>query len=91
MPYAYLIWLVVCVGLPLGLLWVRCYPLLARHRWALGWTTLGGLVLGWLWNASAVRVGIWYYTRPETVGVWLLGLPIEEWLWMGASTCCPPA
>lgn len=83
MAYAYLIWLGLCVALPLALLWWRFGRSLNRHGWALGWTTVGGLTLGWLWNSQAIRVGIWYYTRPETLGVWVGGLPLEEWLWMG--------
>lgn len=82
MPYAYPIWLVLCVGLPLAWLWLRYGAILRQHTWALSWTTLGALVLGWLWNAQAVRANIWYYTQPQTLGVWFLGLPLEEWLWM---------
>lgn len=83
MPFAYPIWLALCVALPLALVWLRYGGILARHGWALGWTTLGALVLGWLWNATAVRSGVWYYTQPETLGLWWLGLPLEEWFWMG--------
>ncbi len=82
MAYAYLIWLVLCVGLPLVAVWLWYGRVLRRHGWALGWTTVGALALGWLWNAQAVRAGIWTYTQPETLGVWWLGLPLEEWLWM---------
>jgi lycopene cyclase domain-containing protein len=81
----YLLWLLLFIGLPLlGLLWWR--RLLWRQRRALGWTLLGSLVGGWAWDALAVQVGTWYYDPANIAGIWWLGLPLEEWLWVTGVT-----
>lgn len=79
--YTYLIWLIFFIGLPcISLLyWQR---LLWRQRRALALTTLGSLVGGWTWDVLAVRFGAWYYDPNHISGQWILGLPLEEWLWI---------
>lgn len=83
--YTYLFWLFCFIGVPLLLL-LRWRALLWIQRRALAWTTLGSLVGGWLWDALAVRVGLWHYDPARIAGIWLVGLPLEEWLWIGGVT-----
>ena len=44
------------------------------------------LVGGWLWDGIAIQVGVWYYDPATIAGVWLLGMPLEEWLWIVGVT-----
>ena len=81
----YLIWLALFIGLPLAAL-LRWRRLLWARRRALAWVTAGSLVGGWAWDALSVKLGIWYYEPANTVGVWMLGLPLEEWLWVAGVT-----
>jgi lycopene cyclase domain-containing protein len=82
----YLIWLALFIALPLALLWLIWPRVLWAQRRALAWTTVGALVGGWLWDGLAIQVGVWYYA-PETIaGVWFLGMPLEEWLWIVGVT-----
>ena len=81
----YLVWLALFIGLPLLLLLGGRAQLWARRR-ALGWTVIGSLVGGWLWDAAAVRLGLWYYDPGHIAGIWFLGLPLEEWLWIVGVT-----
>ena len=81
----YMIWLLIFMGVPLLVL-VR-WRALFEARWrALGLAVLGSLVGGWAWDALSVRLGIWYYARANIAGVWVIGLPLEEWLWIMGIT-----
>jgi lycopene cyclase domain-containing protein len=84
--WTYLIWLALFIGLPVAFLWWRWPQAIWRQRRALGWTVLGSLVGGWLWDFAAIEVGVWYYDPAYIAGVWLLGMPLEEWLWIVGVT-----
>ncbi len=80
--WTYLFWLALFLGLPLlGLcLWGR--SALWQHRRALALIGLGALAGGWAWDASSVRLGVWYYAPANGLNFWIVGLPVEEWLWI---------
>ena len=65
---------------------LRWHRQLWQQRRALALVTLGSLVGGWMWDALAVKVGLWYYDPQHIIGFWRLGLPLEEWLWIGGVT-----
>ena len=83
--WTYILWLAVCIGLPLIFL-LRWRVVIWQRRRALGWMTLGSLVGGWVWDALSIRWEIWYYDPRHIVGLWMLGMPIEEWLWVVGVT-----
>ena len=33
-----------------------------------------------------MRLGVWYYAPANGINFWLVGLPIEEWLWIVGVT-----
>lgn len=80
--WTYLVWLGLFIGLPLAVLWARWRQALWRQRRALGWTLLGALVGGWLWDGVAIQARVWRYNPAYIAGVWWLGMPLEEWLWV---------
>jgi lycopene cyclase domain-containing protein len=82
----YMIWLALFIGLPLLALFVVGRRALWRRRAALGWTLAGALVGGWAWDALIVRIGGWYYDPNNILNIWLVGLPLEEWLWIAGVT-----
>jgi lycopene cyclase domain-containing protein len=84
--HTYLIWLGLFIGLPLLGLGLRQGRVIWRQRRALAWTVVGSLAGGWLWDAAAVRVGLWYYNPDFLIGWWWAGLPLEEWLWIVGVT-----
>lgn len=83
--YTYLLWLLLFIGLPLVVL-LRWHRQLWQQRRALALATLGSLAGGWLWDALAVRFDLWYYDPANIAGIWWLGLPLEEWLWIVGVT-----
>jgi len=44
--------------------------------WSLAFVSTVGLV----WDLLAVRTGLWRYDTAPTVGIWIGGLPIEEFV-----------
>ena len=83
--YTYLVWLLCFIGLPLILL-LRWRRQLWGQRRALMLTLFGSLVGGWVWDALAVRLGLWHYDATRIAGIWFGGLPLEEWLWIVGIT-----
>lgn len=83
--YTYLLWLALFIGIPL-LIELRWYRQLWQQRRAILWALVGSLVGGWLWDAAAVRFHLWYYEPERIAGIWWLGLPLEEWLWIVGVT-----
>ncbi|HRW11436.1 MAG TPA: lycopene cyclase domain-containing protein [Caldilineaceae bacterium] len=77
----YLLWLVLCIGIPL-LIMLRWHNQLWQQRRALAFAVLGSLGGGWAWDALAVHFDLWYYNAANIAGIWWLGLPLEEWLWI---------
>lgn len=82
----YLIWLACFIGVPLVALALWRGKLIWRKRCGLAWATLGSLVGGWIWDASSVYFGVWYYNPEHLAGWWWAGLPLEEWLWIVGVT-----
>ena len=80
--YSYPIWLLLFIILPLVLLWVFAHKTLRKHARLLGFTALGCLAVSVPWDILSVQDGIWYFTEPHILGVWVLGLPIEEYVYI---------
>ena len=80
--WTYLIWLALFIGLPVLWLGLRGRSALRPQRRALALIVLGALIGGWAWDALSVRLGVWYYNPANVWNFWIVGLPIEEWLWI---------
>jgi len=83
--FTYLLWLLLFIFLPLFALVVWQRQVWRQWR-ALGLILAGSLAGGWAWDAVAVRRGLWFYAPGNIVGIWIAGLPIEEWLWIVGVT-----
>ena len=84
--FTYLIWHVIFLYSIILFLWLRWRVLFWSRRRAFAWAVLGSLGGGWVWDALAVQLDIWHYDPNHIVGWWLIGLPIEEWLWIVGVT-----
>jgi len=40
------------------------------------------MVIGYVWDAYAIYEGWWYYESHQIVGLWFLGMPLEEYLFI---------
>ena len=83
--WTYMLWLALFMGLPL--LWLLRWHRALRRQWrALALISLGALAGGWAWDALSVRLGVWYYSPQNVTNLWIVGLPVEEWLWIVGVT-----
>ena len=80
--YSYRLWLLIFLTLPLGLIWCFRFQRLMQYRLVLTLTSLGCLALAVPWDILAVKDHIWYFSEPYILGVWMLGLPIEEYVYI---------
>ena len=80
--HSYPMWLAIFIILPLAALWTFGRRTLRKYARMLGLTAIGCLVVSVPWDILSVQGGIWYFKPPHIVGVWLLGLPIEEYVYI---------
>ena len=80
--HSYPLWLFLFLILPLALLWIFKFQTLMKYKWALVFTTIGCLLIAVPWDILSVNEHIWYFSKPYILGVWLLGLPIEEYVYI---------
>lgn len=76
---SYWIWLAVYVFIPIIaiLIWKKDLILKFKKTVLLG--GIGSLVVAVPWDYFAIRDGLWWFPGSEILGVWFLGLPLEEW------------
>ncbi len=79
---SYWIWLAAFIFAPLIALAIWKREKLARY-----WKTpllcgLGAIAFAYSWDAFAIRNGLWGFPQQEILGVWLLSLPLEEWVFI---------
>lgn len=85
--WQYLVLLAACVAVTLPLELVggaRVY----RRPGRLVLTLAPVVVVFGAWDVLAVRQGDWSYAPEYTLGAWLLGLPVEEWLFFLVVPTC---
>ena len=80
--YSYPLWLLLFLTLPLALIWIFKSQTLMKYKWVLVLTTIGCLIISVPWDILSVNDHIWYFSEPHIVGIWLLGLPIEEYVYI---------
>ena len=82
MMYSYPLWLLLFLTLPLSLIWIFKFQTLMKYRSALLLTAIGCLAISVPWDILSVNDHIWHFAEPHIVGVWLWGLPIEEYVYI---------
>ncbi len=80
--YSYLLWLTVFIIFPLLVLWVWQFHYLIKYKLVFLFAIIGSLIFAFPWDNLAIREHIWYFTKPYVIGIWFLGLPLEEWLFV---------
>ncbi len=79
MPVYFLYLLVFFVAPVCVLIWLLRKQV-KTYRRTLLWTLLFIYTLGALWDWLSVQTGLWNYDTADTLGVWVLGLPVEEFV-----------
>jgi len=78
----YLKWLLVFVILPLLFVWIFWFKELIKYKITHFFVIICSLIVSVPWDIISVKKDIWYFTEPYILGIWLFGLPIEEYLFI---------
>jgi lycopene cyclase domain-containing protein len=84
--YSYLWWLLLFALFPLVFLYLLNRKVLNSHKKVLLFAAIGGIIFGFPWDYLAIQERIWYFTKPQIIGVWILGLPLEEYIFILLET-----
>lgn len=82
----YLLWLSLFVWLPIAMIWGFNHALLWKYRRTLLYAMFFALVFSVPWDIYAVLTKIWFFPPEGNAGIFLLGLPIEEYLFITTTT-----
>jgi lycopene cyclase domain-containing protein len=78
--YPYLFFLLLFFAVPvLPLAWL-CRKDLSRYRWTAFWSLIFVCTIGTVWDWLSWKTGVWRYDSGPTLGPWLGGLPVEEFV-----------
>lgn len=86
----YLIWLGLFMVLPLTIM-ISCImffrkEIITSNLDVIWRSTTLIYIIGYLWDFLAVNNGWWFYEKQQIIGIWFLGLPIEEHLFIILTT-----
>lgn len=86
----YLIWVTAFMIVPLlvlvtGILVYRQH-IMTDNIGVIGRSMALLFIIGYLWDAFAIHAGWWYYEPSQVVGIWLLGMPLEEYIFIFATS-----
>src|SRR6266487_880157 len=82
MMFSYPLWLLLFLTLPVVLIWIFNFQTLMKYKLVLGLIVIGCLAVSVPWDILSVNDQIWYFSKPHIVGISLLGLPIEEYIYI---------
>ena len=80
--HSYPLWLLLFSTPPLALIWIFKFQSLMKYKLVLALTIIGCLAIAVPWDILSVNDHIWYFSEPYILGVWLFGLPIEEYIYI---------
>ncbi len=83
---SYLIWLLIFVWIPIFTIWFFNFKRLWKYRKTLICASFFALVFSIPWDIFAVTNNIWIFPKEGNIGFFILGLPLEEYLFMVTVT-----
>lgn len=86
MIYSYPLWLLIFAILPSVILWIFRFNQLKRYAKVLIGTLIFSLIFSLAWDYLAINDRVWYFEKPHISSIYLLALPIEEWIFIIAET-----
>lgn len=84
--YTYLFWLTIFVWTPTLFLWIKNFNILRRYKRTLFFSIFGALIFSVPWDYWATKTKIWVFPQDTNLGIWLGGLPLEEYLFIIFAT-----
>ncbi len=78
--YTYLLVLLIFCALPIVILFFIKGKTLYKYKSVLFLAIIGGIIFGAPWDYISTKNEIWTFSTERIIGIWILGLPLEEWL-----------
>jgi len=76
----YLIYLSIFFVFPVLILgWITGKEII-KYKRTLLWCLVFVYTFGFIWDWLSVKTGVWRYDSSRTIGIWLDGIPIEEFI-----------
>ena len=69
----------IFVFIPIIIMLVWKKDLFLRFKKTIVLCGIGSLVFAVPWDHFAIKDGLWWFPEDEILGIWFLGLPLEEW------------
>ncbi len=85
-PYSYLVWLFIFNVIPLAILCFFNFDYFKKKKRIFLIAVIGAVIFSFPWDFIAIYEKIWYFEKPFVLGVYIMGLPIEEWLFIILNT-----
>ncbi|MFC1557014.1 lycopene cyclase domain-containing protein [candidate division KSB1 bacterium] len=78
--YVYLNFLLIFFVVPVIILGFLLRNEIRKYSKTILWCLFFVYTLGLLWDWLSVRTGIWRYDSAPSLGLWIDGLPVEEYI-----------
>lgn len=78
----YIFWLTIFIWIPIVLMLVIDYKYFLRYKKTLFYCSLSALVFSLPWDFWAIKTHVWYFSADKILGLWILGIPIEEYFFI---------
>jgi lycopene cyclase domain-containing protein len=79
---SYLEWLLIFAWFPLAVLWVTNWRYLVKYKKAIALCAVFALMINVPWDVWAIGIKIWQFPAGNILGVFLLNVPVEEYLFI---------
>ncbi|MBI3619961.1 lycopene cyclase domain-containing protein [Candidatus Roizmanbacteria bacterium] len=83
---SYPLWLFLFCVLPIVVVCLLEFKTIKKYKKVIALAITGSIIFSFPWDFIAIHEKIWYFTKPHIVGIWLGGLPIEEWFFITLET-----
>lgn len=78
----YIVWLTIFVWLPTVLLWLTHLKTLKKYLRTFSFCVFWALVFSIPWDLWATKTNIWSFPAGHNLGIWIGGLPLEEYFFI---------
>ncbi len=79
----YVRWHILFVFIPSVLIWLFNYKYLLKFKRTFIFITVFSFIWGLLFDLRAsVQYNLWFFNKTHNLGIWFLGLPIEEYIFL---------
>ena len=80
--YSYIYWLIIFVLAPTAIFWIAYPFVIKKYYRTLLLCFICALIFSIPWDIWAQKTNIWYWPANKVIGIYFLGLPLEEYLFI---------